>query len=62
MHVVKQVVQHSSGSGRSFFIGFGQNQNPQKSKIPPELTSRFLLFNIFWHLAMDACNKFLVYK
>ena len=39
MHVVKQVVQQSSGSGRSFFIGSGRNRNPQKSKIRPELSS-----------------------
>ena len=39
MHVVKQVVQQSSGSGRSFFIGSGRNWNPQKSKIRPELTA-----------------------
>ena len=31
MHVVKQVVQQSSGSGR--------NRNPQKSRIRPELSS-----------------------
>ena len=40
MHVVKQVVQQSSGSGRSFFIGSGRNRNPQKSRIRPELTGR----------------------
>ena len=39
MHVVKQVVQQSSGSGRSFFIGSGRNRNPQKSRIRPELSS-----------------------
>ena len=36
MHVVKQVVQQSSGSGCSVFIGFGQNRNPQR----PELTDQ----------------------
>ena len=40
MHVVKQVVQQSSGSGCSVFIGFGQNRNPKKSGIRPELTDQ----------------------
>ena len=39
MHVVKQVVQQSSGFGRPFIIGSGRNRNPQKSKIRPELSS-----------------------
>ena len=43
MHVVKQVVQQSSGSGCSVFIGFGQNRNPKKIGDPartnrPELS------------------------
>ena len=44
MHVVKQVVQQSSGSGRSFFIGSGRNRKPSKIEDPagtnrPELSS-----------------------
>ena len=34
-----QVVHQSFGSGCSFFIGSGQNRNPQKSKIRWELSS-----------------------
>ena len=44
MHVVKQVVQQSSGSSCSFFISSGQNRNPQKLKIRPELSSSAPLY------------------